>query len=438
MKISRILHAGYLFESDKTRIAFDPIFENPFSRNCYAYPTVQFEYAKIKALKLDAIFISHDHDDHCSLESLQYLNRETPVYLYCRHEEIFSLIRELGFLKVHSLQTDVAVQVGSFEVTPRLALEPEVDSIFHIRSGRINVLNVVDAWIDPSAMPELMKISWDMVLWPFQTMREIEVIAPSLAQPAELPQEWMEQLESLNPRYIVPSSCQFIQEEWSWYRKAYFPISYRRFQSEVEARLPNSKVLRLNPGASVILDKEQIKTSESLFWVKPVGDQDVDYEYDPKVIPTKTSDIAQKLPALSEKQTQRVLNFCSSDLVEKFNALNTDLTGQWRLLLYDHLGERIHFTYELQDGVMKRTDSSISPKWVTELPAVKLYQALENGESLSSMYLRMQGMPFEEIFEDPLIACLFSGEAGSYQRAQLKRIYSDISMATSAPGETRL
>lgn len=31
LQISRILHAGYLFEYGDQKIAFDPIFENPFS-----------------------------------------------------------------------------------------------------------------------------------------------------------------------------------------------------------------------------------------------------------------------------------------------------------------------------------------------------------------------------------------------------------------------
>ena len=58
IKISRILHAGYIFESEKTQIAFDPIFENPFSRNCFAFPPVEFDLVQIKQLKLDAVYFS--------------------------------------------------------------------------------------------------------------------------------------------------------------------------------------------------------------------------------------------------------------------------------------------------------------------------------------------------------------------------------------------
>lgn len=423
MKVSRILHAGYLFESGDSQIIFDPIFENPFSRNCYAYPDVQFDYAQIKKLNSDAVFISHYHDDHCSLESLQYLNRKTPIYLYCLHEELFSMIKELGFSNVKPLQTDVSVKVGCFEIIPRLALDADVDSIFHIKAGGLNILNVVDAWIDPSAMSKLAGISWDIVLWPFQTMREIEVVAPSLALPAELPSEWLEQLMTLNPRFVVPSSCQFIQEEWSWYRKAYFPISYQRFQREIESRLPNSKICRLNPGVSIELDKDHLKPSTALDWVLPKGDQDVDYEYDPDAKATETAKIARRFAELSCDQTQRVLNYCKRELIDKYNAMNTNLSGQWRLVLFDHLGEVMGFSYDLQDGVIKLSETNPPCSWVTEVPLAKLYAALEDGESLSSMYLRMQGMPFDDIVEDPLVACLFTGVFGAYQRAQLKKLF---------------
>ena len=259
MKISRILHAGYVFDSGATRILFDPVFENPFSRNCHAFPDVRFDHAQIRGLRPDAVFISHFHDDHCSMESLDYLDRATPVYLYCLFDELFAMLRALGFVQVHRLEIDVPVRVGAFEIIPRRALDAEVDSMFHIRAEGLNVLNVVDAWMDPETLEQLKPFApWDMVLWPFQTMREVDVIAPSRAArgPVALPEEWPEQLQALAPRHVVPSSCQFRQEPWSWYNHALFPITYRRFADEVGAWLPEARVVRLNPSAAVELSAD--------------------------------------------------------------------------------------------------------------------------------------------------------------------------------------
>ncbi len=444
LRISRILHAGYVFECQDTQIAFDPIFENPFSRNCHAFPNVKFDTDQIQALRFSAVFISHYHDDHCSMESLNLLHRETPIYIFCLHDEMLSMIRELGFQNVRALQLDQAVVVGSFEVTPCRALDADVDSIFHIKAEGLNVLNVVDSWIDWETLEVLRKTSpWDMILWPFQTMREIEVLAPSRAEPAsaQMPPEWIEQLKALNPKFIVPSSCQFVMEDWSWYNHAFFPISYQQFQSQIERALPSCRVIRLNPSVSVTLTANSVQPASSLEWIQPVGPQDFDYDYHPDLRPPSTAEIARQFPALTDAQLERVLNYCQFEIISKYHSVESaqdpyfQTTRNWRLLIYDHSGNATEFKYLLNADHLERVPEFTGPlSWLTEVSASKLYAALEEGESLTSMYLRINDAEFApeiekeisaaDVVEDPLIRCLFSGVFGAYQRAQLRQIQS--------------
>lgn len=436
LKVSRILHAGYIFECDGTQIAFDPIFENPFSHNCYAFPDVQFNLEKIKTLKLAAIFISHYHDDHCSMESLNLLDRATPIYIYCIFDEMIALIKELGFTQVYQLELNIPITIGSFEVIPRRALDADVDSIFHIKASGLNILNVVDSWIDDETLERLVQNTWDMVLWPFQTMREIEVIAPSraLSVPNELPPEWIEQLKILNPRFLVPSSCQFIHESWSWYNQAFFPITYQQFAREIKSKLPNSHVLRMNPSVSIILTKDSIQTAAPLEWVQPIGNQDVDYEYHPDLKPPTTAEISKHFAPLSESQTEKIFIYCRAGLIEKYNSMDPpeDLyfkkLRHWKLSVYDHKGYVTHFYYEINNGTIQLDFKNDKlPSWSTEVPISKFYAALELGESLTSMYLRINDFCAEDIVDDPLIRCLFNGVFGAYQIAQLKRISRHMS-----------
>ncbi|CDG81275.1 MBL fold metallo-hydrolase [Janthinobacterium agaricidamnosum] len=442
LKISRILHAGYVFECDDTLIAFDPIFENPFSRNCHAFPAVRFDHEQIRKVRFSAVFISHFHDDHCSLDSLDFLDRNTPIYLYCLFEELFAMVRELGFVNVYQLQTNVAVHVGPFEIYSREALDADVDSMLQIKAAGVNVLNVVDSWIAPATLSALVREApWDMVLWPFQTMREIEVLSPSRnpATPPELPADWIEQLKVLNPRYVVPSSCQFLQESWSWYNHAFFPITYRQFQQEVSAALPAAQVLRLNPSVSVTLDRQSLQAAPALSWVVPVGEQDVDYRYDGNATPPRTADIACHFPPLTEAQTERVMDYCQAGMLEAYR--QTELapdsffgkTRVWRLSVYDHAGIATHFRYRLDGADMvAAADEGEGLSWTTEVPVAKLYAALELGESLTSMYMRIndavfdaeteQDLEWAEVVDDPLIRCLFNDVFGAYQAAQLRRI----------------
>ena len=451
LQISRILHAGYLFECDHTQIAFDPIFENPFSRNCHAFPDVGFARERIESLRFAAVFISHHHDDHCSLESLALLDRGTPIYAYCVFEELFAMLRELGFRHVYPLALDVPVRIGAFEVTPRRALDADVDSLFHIKAAGLNVLNVVDSWIDPHTLTELARSSpWDMVLWPFQTMRELEVLSPATAAASapELPIEWREQLQSLNPRYVVPSSCQFVQEPWSWYNHALFPITYRLFEATMAEWLPRARVVRLNPSASVVLDGANLERARPLDWVFAIGEQNVDYDYRPAQLPPSTAEIARHFAPLSEEQRSQVLDYCQSGLPRKYASLDVDPDSYfkkpktWRLSLYDHQGAPTHLHYRVCGRrIALVRDESACVSWSTEVPFAKLHAALELGESLSSMYVRINSAVFDaktseavraaDVLEDPLIRCLFNGVFGAYQAAQLKALLQPTRAPTS-------
>ncbi|MES2150727.1 MAG: MBL fold metallo-hydrolase [Pseudomonadota bacterium] len=445
LTISRILHAGYVFECDGTQIAFDPIFENPFSRNCHAFPDVRFDLARIRELKFSAVFISHFHDDHCSLESLDLLDRDTPIYLYCLFEELFAMLRQLGFRNVQPLRLNRSVGVGPFEVIPREALDSDVDSMFQIKAAGLNVLNVVDGWMDPGTLAGLAHDApWDMVLWPFQTMREIEVLAPSRAAPApaRLPDDWIDQLKVLNPRFVVPSACQFLQESWSWYNQAFFPISYRQFQQEVEAALPGTRVHRLNPSVAVRLDAQALQPAAPLAWVVPVGEQDVDYHYQPGIPPPQTADIARHFAPLGAVRTARAIDYCHAGLLEKYREMELEPGSYferarvWRLSVFDHAGAGRHFYYRLEgDTIAPLAQAGAALSWTTEIPISTLYGALELGESLTSMYMRINDTVFDaateadletaDLVDDPLIRCLFNDAIGSYQAAQLRRLQKD-------------
>lgn len=445
LKVSRILHAGYIFQWENDLIAFDPIFENPFSQNCYAFPSIQFDIEKIKKLKLSAVFISHFHEDHCSLESLNLLDRQTPVYLFCVHPELFEMIKELGFKKVHQIKLNEDIIVGAFKVIPRQALDEDVDSLFQIQVGSLQILNVVDSWIDQKTFKLLLEQGpWDLILWPFQTMRELEVISPSRypRSSRKLPEEWLEQIRALNPKYLVPSSCQFQMEDWSWYNQAFFPISYQIFTEEIKKILPKTQIVRMNPGVTKELSSIEIKDGEPLHWITPIGNQDVDYSYNHLLKPSLPQEIAKNLPQVTATQQQLVFDFCKQQLLHKWQQLEIDEDDYfytdkiWKLIVYDKVTSPAIFFYRFLQGKISQISSEavkdLEYSWLTEISATKLYAALELGESLTSIYIRINDHKFADkieqeladvdILSDPLLRCLYNGQACSYQKAQLKKL----------------
>jgi hypothetical protein len=236
----------------------------------------------------------------------------------------------------------------------------------------------------------------------------------------------------------VPSSCQFALEPWSWYNRAFFPISYARFAQEVEAALPQARVVRLDPSVSMRLDAGGLHPAPPLDWVIPVGEQDVDYVYEGNADAPHTAGIARHFPALTGAQWTRVLDFCRAGLPDKYADTEAssdyfDRPRVWQLTIYDHAGEATRFRYRLDNGNATHAgDGAGPPGWTTDIPAAKLYAALELGESLTSMYMRINDAAFDadterdleqaDVVDDPLIRCLFSDGFGAYQRAQLGRL----------------
>src|SRR5690606_2583141 len=151
------------------------------------------------------------------------------------------------------------------------------------------------------------------------------------------------------------------------------------------------------------------------------------------------SEIAMKFSPLTEEQSAKVYEYCLAGILEKYNSLEAceesyfESPRRWKLSVYDHLGEARDFYYDVKsDALVKASHGGDAVAWSTEVSVAKFYGALEAGETLTSMYLRVNDFPFSrdlkeelsmvDIVNDPLIRCLFSGSVSAYQAAQLKRL----------------
>ena len=199
-KVTRVLHAcyeiswesgegdlGLEISKDRTdlqtyRILFDPLFESIFSENCRAYPWVEFNQEVIREIQWSAVFISHIHDDHFSVSSLNLLNRSIPIYLYSSSPEYFELLEEMGFLRIQRIRVGDVIECGGARIQVHEAEDSEMDCIFSFSWLKYKILNCVDSWIPAKTFEELRMIHWNLILWPFQKFQEVEVLAPRLLQ----------------------------------------------------------------------------------------------------------------------------------------------------------------------------------------------------------------------------------------------------------------
>jgi hypothetical protein len=124
-----------------------------------------------------------------------------------------------------------------------------------------------------------------------------------------------------------------------------------------------------------------------------------------------------------------VLDFCRTGLISRYEEMELPEDSYfatpcvWQLSVYDHVGEVQQFRYQIHGDSIALSDGEEAPTWATEIPAAKLYAGLALGESLTSMYMRINGAPADaDIVDDPLIRCLFNDAFGAYQAAQLRRL----------------
>jgi hypothetical protein len=163
----------------------------------------------------------------------------------------------------------------------------------------------------------------------------------------------------------------------------------------------------------------------------------VDYEFDANLVVPSTAEVARYFPQLTSEQTKMVLDYCREGLLERYARLESSDDGyfrkprSWLLRLYDHEGSVREFEYRLSPGSMTLA-SGDAIEWCTDVPMAKLHAALASGESLTSMYVRINDIDFEseiekeiaaaDPLEDPLVRSLYTGVFGEYQRAQLEII----------------
>jgi hypothetical protein len=113
-------HQGWLFQSDRAAVLVDPLLCEDFGAahalEYRVWPPRAFDFAQFP--KLDAVVLSHEHDDHFDLPSLAKIDRAVPVYLSARSSRAArDILQAMGFT-VHALAPGVPVRFGDLEVLP--------------------------------------------------------------------------------------------------------------------------------------------------------------------------------------------------------------------------------------------------------------------------------------------------------------------------------
>lgn len=124
-------HQGWLLASESTRILVDPLLTDGFGHGGMAgsvFPARDIDLQQLSPI--DAVFLTHEHDDHFDIASLLRVDRHIPIFISAR-----SSIAMEGFLasqgfEVRRVQPQTSLRLGDLHVRTFVAEHtgtPEAD-----------------------------------------------------------------------------------------------------------------------------------------------------------------------------------------------------------------------------------------------------------------------------------------------------------------------
>jgi hypothetical protein len=120
LSVTFLGHQGWLVRSKETTLLVDPLLREEFGEihalGYRVFPPRRLDLAKLPPV--DALVLSHEHDDHFDIPSLARLSRSIPVHLSARSSTAArSILGTMGFT-VSPLTPGMPLPIGDLELTP--------------------------------------------------------------------------------------------------------------------------------------------------------------------------------------------------------------------------------------------------------------------------------------------------------------------------------
>ncbi len=279
-------HQGWLFQTPATRLLVDPLLTENFghARSVGAmYPPRVVNLGLFPAI--DAVFISHEHEDHFDIPTLNRLERSIPIILSVRSSSAArQILGEMGFT-VHLAQPGEGFRVGDLEVfflTPDHVTRDHLDEwdvlpfLVRDQAGHGNFFSAVDTPFLPSSIkafrqlvskPGLWGCTNNSSNWSFLVAGEVEKIVPFdtlkvagqlLEEEANLRAVWEAPVGML----ICGGGLSFDADR-EWLNHNAFFADSARVATAMQALTPDGLFLAPTPGQTIHLRHYRVENVEA-------------------------------------------------------------------------------------------------------------------------------------------------------------------------------
>lgn len=232
-------HASLMFRGSKGSLVCDPWFSTVpiYGNSAIKYPVVPSELEDVFR-RATHVYISHHHEDHFHVPSLELLSRDAVIYIpafeYVEHPRGRSMertLRTMGFTAVRPLASYEQAELDLGEPV-RITLVPSADSRWHdwensgiiVETADWNAVNLNDNVTDAALLAEVHKrcASFDIAFVPGSPSTEYpgafdftvrEKVSLGRKKRDDISQARLI-LEALSPTYLVP-----IASDIAWHRR---------------------------------------------------------------------------------------------------------------------------------------------------------------------------------------------------------------------------
>jgi len=286
MKITLVADSCFLFEYNGIKLLTDPWIGGFISDGAW----LQYPPPIIKAEdigKLDYIFISHIHEDHCDLETLKCLDRSAKILVMDRDPNFvkkFLIYHQLNFAKIIELpirekyRADNELYFEIIEADPKHTLNHLIDSslLIHFASKSIYFANDNPPYLEIDTY--LSQYNFDLVLLPatggsgypacYTNLTDTEKIEKARSIRTRYHEEMLGCLRRLNPRlfgcaatgHVLSGIASGLNKFMAWPVSTASPYQYIK-----DHRLPDDEfqpILQL-PGDTIDLSVEKGVSDEN-------------------------------------------------------------------------------------------------------------------------------------------------------------------------------
>lgn len=215
------------------RILFDPwLIGGAFYGAWYHYPPLKMDADSIG--RVDYIYLSHVHEDHCHAESLALLNRDAEIIVMDREPRIRNFVTNylslhgLEFKKIHKIQPRTPQEISNGLIVDMLEADPANEYNYLIDSGLILKTDDFVLYNSNDCPPYSDGVEYllqtyqkvDFALLPYaagsgypacySNLSEEEKMAESRRITQSALELFVQTANQLSPRYVMPFADQFV------------------------------------------------------------------------------------------------------------------------------------------------------------------------------------------------------------------------------------